>query len=141
MNLTRDEILTMPAGREMDTLVAEHVMGQTDFTHLEQKYFEGATEDGTDGWDGWYCPRCMNYHEKCVKNYSTHLDYAWEVVEKLKSMGINVELNIYIGDGYSCYLGKEVPNMAGLQEIAESAHAPSMSLAICRAALLTVIEI
>ena len=47
--VTRDEILTMKAGPEMNALVAEYVMGQTDFKHPGFFWNEGTTEDGEDG--------------------------------------------------------------------------------------------
>jgi hypothetical protein len=55
--MTREEILNMPAGREMDALIAERVFK--------------TTEDDDWGSDG-------------LLSFSTDIAAAWQVVEKLK---------------------------------------------------------
>jgi hypothetical protein len=78
------DIMKMEAGPELDLLVARDVMRQTDFNHPGFFWSEGNTEDGEDGWDGFYCPRCSASEgdlNPCVKPYSTHIAYAWEVLE------------------------------------------------------------
>lgn len=131
--MNKEEILIMPAGREMDALIAEYVMGQTDFTHLPAEYFEGWSEDGKDGWDGWYCPRCMNSYEKCVKNYSTHLGASWEVVEKL-----DLFISLYLTRNIIYEIGHY--GDCGFDEWTLFCSADTFPLAICRAALLTVMN-
>ena len=102
MNKTREEILNMPAGREMDALVAKMV------THNNYVF--------------------NNEHP----SYSTNIASAWEVVEKeehgfsLWVSGVRsaplCKAEIIIGDNrYGCY-------------------ANTAPLAICRAALLAVLE-
>lgn len=75
----------MKAGRELDVLVAEKVMGQTDFAHLEMKWEEGSSRDGKDGWSGFVCPCCGDSElsqQMCAMPYSTSIADAWQVVEK-----------------------------------------------------------
>src|SRR3990167_5452818 len=89
--MNEQDIDEMEAGRELDVLVAEHVMGQQDFSHPGFFWTEGTTEDGSDGWDGFYCPRCSlrgspdqkrSAPPKCVRHYSTNIDAAWQVHKK-----------------------------------------------------------
>lgn len=140
--MTRDEILSMPAGREMDALVAEKVMGQTNFLHPGFYWEERSTEDG-DGWNGMVCPRCGanetdNWKEKCTKHYSTDIVAAWEVLTSFKT--------------WSCFdLDQEqYPDEEGDKELCGCTlmtndtgfgmkRGETMPLAICRAALLAVI--
>jgi hypothetical protein len=105
----------MPAGREIDALVAEKVMGLPGKTVI----------DGTT----YYCG---------IDIYSTSISAAWEVVEKVKETKA-----IWVGnerDGeWMCLIGE--PNMnVLLPEAATEADgfAPSEELAICRAALKSV---
>ncbi len=122
----------MPAGREMDALVAEKVMGW-DHTH-DIDHCEG---------DSWYS-HCRNCHRtgedeeimcwnprdpplpgcKVAPHYSTSIEAAWEVIEKLEKEGIidGVSLSAI---GCELYLNRE-------QLTAADGPAP---LAICRAAV------
>lgn len=126
--MTRDEIPNLPAGRELDALIAIEVMGW----HKEVR-------DGFDHWIENESGRFM-----CgVGKYSGHEDdedfhilnwhpsesmlWAWEVVEKMQSNG-------YCFDADGNALRRRIRFGIG-QEIAE---AKTMPLAICRAALLAV---
>jgi hypothetical protein len=134
---TREEILNMPAGREMDALVAEKVMEQTDFSHPGFFWGEGTTEDGKDGWDGFQCPRCNADSEdggKCCKHYSTSIAAAWEVVEK-----INKEHDVQIAIGKDEKENRVEVLLWGSDS--GCVYAPTAPLAICRAALLAVMEV
>ncbi len=62
--MTRDEILAMKPGRELDSLVAEKVMGYTTYGQFRDK-------DGV---------RVM------IDRYSTDIAAAWEVAEKMTSL-------------------------------------------------------
>jgi hypothetical protein len=62
--LTRDEILAMEPGRELDALVAEKVMGWTKV-----------------GENAWEAPNIKGY--PLLPRYSTDIATAWEVVEKI----------------------------------------------------------
>ncbi len=78
------EILKMEAGPEINRLVETQVMGNVNLNHPGFYWAEGSTEDGKDGWDGFYCPRCgasEGTTTPCVKNYSMDIRVAWEVLE------------------------------------------------------------
>lgn len=106
--MTRSEILSKPAGREMDMFVKSFVMG-------------GLPPLGYDYlWD--YIP-----------HYSTKMKPAWKVVDKFYSMVLD---KFSDGKEYRCQLitsrnGKNVQSMAAGE---------TMMLAVCRAALLSVME-
>lgn len=110
--MTRDEILNMPAGRELDALIAEKVMGlKVDYEFDE--VLEPRVPFLVDKYDEWgYLP-----------NYSTDIAAAWQVVERFES---HCTMNNVHGI-WECYL----PDFA----IGKDKTAP---LAICRAALLAV---
>ena len=127
--MTRDEILNMPAGEEIDKLVAEKVMGwhiveirdggrnqfvdsDGHYQHIVSRY--DYYEDGED-----FNTICWHPSESIL--------WAWEVVEKLKEYSLWIDLNAS-PDGYQV-------GFADYFVFAESAP-----LAICRAALLCVVN-
>lgn len=118
--MTRDEILKMGAGREMDALVAEKVMGWS-------------VEEATGYWldDEQY----IAYSSPL--DFSTSIDDAWKVVEKMQ----DIDLYILIADGYH-HVGWhiELCNKFG-ETLANIRDCETVSLAICRAALLVVMDI
>lgn len=130
----------LKGGPELDRIVAEKLFNQTDFAHLPAKYQEGVTEDGEDGWSGWYCPRCgasPNDETPCVKHYSTDIAAAWnEVVVKgifdrecditMRADTKGAEVLIYDDEFY----------LIGRAEIEDDTNA--IPLAICLAALKAV---
>lgn len=77
---------SMPAGREMDKLIAEKVLGQTDFSHPNFSDFKG----NADGMDN-ICPNChrseSHADEPCVKHYSTSWEDVKEVVDWVLEQG------------------------------------------------------
>lgn len=139
--MTRDEILTMKAGREMDALVAEKVMGQTNFTHPGFFWQEKNYADG-DGWEGFYCPVCdasQDTEDGCCIRYSTDIAAAMDVFEWLRHQYFRMA--IYQWDHTDDVLVVCEPRH-GHGEIVNDVHgnASTVPLALCRAAMLTVIE-
>jgi hypothetical protein len=53
--------------------------------HLPFQYVEGVTADGTDGWDGFYCPRCGSNKEdsECASNYEEDARLHMKLFEEL----------------------------------------------------------
>jgi hypothetical protein len=112
--MTRGEIENMPAGEEMDKLIAHKIMGYVNGKKIHEY---------ADGSGKWWTTN--------IDHYSTKIEAAWEVVWAMEEKGIWFELSnvipnsdsivyeVKFGDAYAC----------------ENA-AP---LAICRAALLAVI--
>ena len=129
--MTRDEILNMPAGREMDALVAEKVMGWTNPRITPSGRFRITPPMGGKYHGGQMPPK-----------YSTDIAAAWQVVEWLMERGdVFVE---YWSDGEWFVADKPV----GVRQDATTAMCDgkatgemSAPLAICRAALLAVMPI
>lgn len=123
----------MQAGRELDAMIAEKVMGVT------------IQEFGSDSFGG-YCLKKENgdlYYFKgdcqikfsideakeIIPRYSTDILAAWEVVEKMKkNYGINIEIRDY---AVSCEIQGEFKTF-GASDVREHGSVP---LVVCRAAL------
>lgn len=135
MNITREEILAMPAGAEMDAMIAEEVMGwhlvvEEDtnwkrYWHDDENHYQHmAAKDGDNYGDG------EDFH-LIFWHPSQSILWAWDVVERLDS-SFSLARAWLLEDanwkGYSFWVG-------GVSAFGETAP-----LAICRAALLAVID-
>jgi hypothetical protein len=116
VNLTREQIESMPAGREMDALVAQHVMGWR--PHFRNTAFY-VSADHAESLMGRPLATVGKWHP------STDIAAAWEVVDQQQG-GLRFELRRRPDGGFWCSFGEEM-----------SAEAESAPLAICRAALLS----
>ena len=118
--MTREEILNMPAGREMDALVAEKVMGAD-----TKQYYR------LDG---------IPWHKHDLPAYSTEIDAAWKVI---KGLEYNWNLCRDVGKCGSDYETAGDMNYRFIYTAPgmpmEGITADTAPLAICRAALLAVI--
>lgn len=101
----------MDAGREMDALVAEHVMGHT------------------RGFEKQYGELFISFPEKVLPRYSTEIMAAWTVVERFEREGFFLSLDRVLG-GWSATFHRSAPESRRLGDTAP--------LAICRAALAEV---
>lgn len=109
--------MELPAGRELDILVAEKVMGYEHFVD---------EADGTDRLRGNGI--IMPIH---LPAYSTDIAAAWEVVEKLRAEWmIRVGTADLLGTPWKCVMWQRYMTTGG--PFGEADTAP---LAICRAAL------
>jgi len=133
--MTREEILNMEAGQEIDELVAEKVMGWHIVT-------EGRRSPAWYDSEGRYQHHVAADYESYEDDENFHLVnwhpsqsmlWAEEVVEKFYSMKLDKYSN---GEEWRCYLvmGKDGVNADG------NGVANTAPLAICRAALLVVME-
>lgn len=117
------------AGRELDALIAEKVMGlelkQPDKTNYRRDTWVYAINDYTDEGPVYVvdCPE-----------YSTDIAAAWEVLEKLSDSQITV--NRHMHSGYTVGVFEKVQGIS-IQEKC-SASAATAPLAICLAALKAV---
>ena len=112
----------MPAGREMDALVAEKVMGwRLDASCGYSTWMGGKADSRGMRWtiDGW--------------KPSADIAAAWGVVEKVREEFRYV--SVTAGNGWSCSAW-DVEKAKRLREV--HAFADTAPLAICRAALLAV---
>ena len=139
MNLTREQVEAMPAGMEMDLLIAP-IAGwdhKHDISECEDCWYDYCRNCG-------YEPRCEGIDDTDCETpppYSTDIAAAWEVVEKLMDEG-DVFLEWW-QDGEWFVADKPM----GVREDAITARCdgkttgkPSAPLAICRAALLARLE-
>lgn len=141
----------MPAGPELDRLVAEKVMGWT------------AAPESVATCGAW--PNCwtVSKHGHIRNNWfpSTNIDHAWEVVERIRGLSsfkpllTSAEFDalpddqqeggnwvypwvdvcaLLDGDGFEC----SIYHGAGTEQTLGESHADTAPLAICRAALKAV---
>ncbi len=146
--MTRDEILNMPAGREMDALVSAIVetmpkavtIGELRKTTKDWRFSYcrkasplgwWSAQIGTDAGDDDQPAKWEPFYE-----VSREIDAAWVVLQKLRSTFCMVSIT-QMSNAYICMAWKTV-------RINESpsilSHAPTAPLAIGRAALLTAME-
>jgi hypothetical protein len=133
--MTRDEILSMEAGRELDALVAEQVMGWKRETYSFNNWRDGKVESmelsGLMGPDGLREVDQFPF-------YSTDIAAAWEVVEKLEEENIaRLELTRLGWDWQKTWRVSFFTTAVSEGAIVEGDIVP---LTICRAALLALEE-
>lgn len=149
---------TMPAGREMDALVAEKVMGLA-----YHKWQEGTITVCTGDCDpecvcdcvgeagGFVCALCGSGREAKYWNieklndantfcgyhgrYSTDIAAAWEVVEYMRSIGFALD-SYSSGKGEEGHSWTDAIFVKSLDEIL--VRAETFPLAVCRAALKAI---
>jgi hypothetical protein len=121
--MTREEILAMPAGYKIDILIAEKIMGWKDkiSDHLV-RYYE--------------TPNGEIFLKNDVSHYSTDISAAWQVVEKLKREGYPNPQLYTIDEDDLWHVAIRTHGDMGYDDT-EAETAP---LAICRAALLAILE-
>ena len=127
--MTSEDILELEPGPELDRLVAERVVGWSDAKDVS-KYYPG---DGV-----WRSPDGHPLHGERWSP-SSDIAAAWEVVDHLASKGFSFTL---LQTGENHFLVKVWNNDPGWNRVKnpvafEIGPAP---LAICRAALLTVMK-
>ena len=117
--MTREEIMKLEAGRELDFIIAEKVMNLKLFDKLNpESHFGYSAKDGFIN----YC--LLNGEKKPIPLFSTEIGAAWQVVEKMLQNAHSKEFREF----------REELN--GIEiHLYESRLA---ALHICRAALLTV---
>ena len=148
MILTRDDILKIEAGREIDALVAELVMGWTNCQRCEYAIrlldetiiiegkvwignppLTGIEQDLSDSFSPRWYP---------IRNYSTDLTTAFQIVGKLIKPDWAWKIESYHVNGIlmwsACYRGD---TEAGIDYY--TATADTVQLAICKAALYTML--
>jgi hypothetical protein len=132
--MTKEEILGMEVGNDLDILVAEKVFGWRKGTNEYnilgwQWSCQGGNPILDDGWDGvWVTPL------SCTPNYSTDIKAAWEVFEKFGFQGSVT----YSGSYYYCEIMNGWNKTGAIYGKAENCN--SAPEAICKAALIAVME-
>jgi hypothetical protein len=122
--MTRDEILNMPAGREMDALIAASVMGWVNVSEVRPNLLTDVIGKPPD----------FDYKD-IVPHYSTDISVAWGIIDKSECYIIDNQVSQEESVDGIKRVNAQV--FIGRWGYAEAETAP---LAICRAALLAVVE-
>lgn len=131
-NMTRDEVLALPAGPELDVLVAERVMGARlhpvktsgpDMTYEQVPLRDGCVQD------------------RPLSPYSTDMTAAWMALEHVagrKHWSYRIESEDGCGSGPLAYVTIQHGRQEWEAHSGFGDNEDSVPLAICRAALLAV---
>lgn len=125
MTLTRENILAMSNWRQLDALVAEKVMG------LDM------VEDTLPQLPKYYRPEYERTIFTDVPLYSTEISAALEVLEKMRNNKIYLDIRIW-PDEYQVLPHQDENNKLIERWIVQR---PSLPEAICKAALLAVLNL
>lgn len=130
--LTREQVLSMEAGEELNDLIAEKVMGW----HAKSKKWGGECDEYADHWhdgESFVC-ECEFF------NPSIDISEAWEALEKVcnhdKWMLYKISQNDE--DGVVKYEITLLEIFRGVSKHVRAVRAPE---AICKAALLAVLDL
>lgn len=118
---TREKILSMEPGRELDALVAEKVMGWR-----------------LQGQSYWLCGDDV-VHDVLFWNPSTDMYAAWEVVEKMQCAHVHININ-WMDDQYCAEIIEMDPE-EGYKYLGQCYDVKSAPEAISKCALLAVMDI
>jgi len=140
--MTRDEILNMPAGREMDALIAEKVMGWNILTKPDgYRYWadtDGEFACGVPPEEGYFEDEedlhLLKWHP------SESILWAWDVVEVLRGKFWSTTITQW-DHSRKTVVTCEYRSGRGEHKAPLYADADTAPLAICRAALLAVMEV
>lgn len=131
--MTREEILTLPAGPEMNALVAEKIMGLT-LVPTEVVLHDGSLR----------MVLMVEGRRRSAPSYSTDITAAWEVVDKLTSREyVKVRVSQSLYHGRCCQIAAADLTQRGDDDpvcIDAMIFAESVPLAICRAVLLATMN-
>ena len=141
--MTQDEILAMEAGRGIDALIATHILGLAWWRRGQSGQWIALCPHDTEIPDYWIRdvpPIDIGEDDlsEAVPCYSTDIAAAWDVVYKMIAMGHSIS----IADNDGRYWGVDFYRMRdeAAFDALSTANALSPELAICRAALLAVME-
>jgi hypothetical protein len=134
--MNQEEILNMPAGQEMDALIAEKVFGNVyQFDQYDDWYLKctgGETPLYKDRDNRVWLWNGDADESAVIFDPSACITAAWEVVEKIASEDSELSIHItgeYPGGGWRCVLGNAFVDY--------DVTAKTAPLAICRVALLS----
>ena len=133
--MTRDEIELTPAGPTLDWHIAHFVMGlpYKELTSGDCPCAYCGNQMRYCGARSW-CSDCHEWRYTAYKDYSSDLIAALDVVDEFYSMRLDKYSN---GAEWRCYLVRATKDNMNADGNGVAEDAP---LAICRAALLAVME-
>jgi hypothetical protein len=143
--MTPEEIERMPAGRELDALIAEKVMGFKWRTskHSGYRYLFPPGHRSNLFTDSIGNEPLYGDWDDCVPAYSTDIAAAWQVVEKLCADAHNFSFDSGAfgpGSDWQNKIDKWTVCFDDYTTVEVHSYAPTMPLAICRAALLATLQ-
>jgi hypothetical protein len=121
--MNKEDVLKMSAGRELDMLVAEKVMGWKLTERIGGFYPPGLLEDTSS-------------LANMLPAYSTDIAAVWKVIEKTKMFDVK-GLSLILNKSYDNKWCVSENEYGDLIEIAGGDTAPA---AICKAALLVILD-
>jgi hypothetical protein len=132
--MTRDEILNMPAGREMDKLIAAAITNKKNI-----RWISFTKDWGCDTKEGYIPGKNLGW--ELVPQYSTRMSDAWEVAEVISPKYLWFQVGIeHLPNGEdTCGWEVVIYNIPDQQDRVH-VSAATAPLAICRAVLLSVCE-
>lgn len=125
--MTREEILGMEAGLELDSLIAEKVMG------YKKEFNKRTVIRGTEHFYRLWVSGNEIISPIALYQPSRDIKAAWEVVEKLVTSNKRVMI-------YNLIQGFKVKIFLSTGEVIVNINAKTAPEAICKAALLVVLE-
>jgi len=150
MKISKEEILKMPAGREIDALVAEEIFGY--------RWVEGILAFGQpclispEHYENTKVPIANTNKRKIggtFPRYSIKISDAWKIIEKIRKSQTPIRLfgdEWYDGGSWRVdimdIVDEKAIHSAYIESMVNEKHAweePNVCLAICRVALLTII--
>lgn len=144
MELTREKVLAMVEGKELDRLVAERIMGWQMYHYNKDVPSRCYYMLVDENWDAVAddVPFTLQNGERKTeeeawndnKSFSTEISAAWEVLEKLVDNGFTVGASKYAEN--NLYYAHVLKNGVDICDVQMMSSAPE---AICKAALLTTI--
>ena len=148
MKMSKEEILKMPAGREMDALVAEKIFGYRWVEGLLA--FDQPCLISPEHYDETKTPITNTNKRKIggtFPKYSTEISDAWEVVEMIKASQTEIRIrgmDWYDGGGWNVevmdIMSEKVTHESYVETLYPEQGRANVCLAICRVALLTKLQ-
>jgi hypothetical protein len=138
--MNRDEILSMPEGREMDVLIFDRVFGKTAHIISENDEWEFTGDrDWLSTGQAYFIDKEDNGNAYELLRYSSNVFAAWKVVEEMCKRKYRYEIGgnfAGLGNNYAAFDDQDWADRNPLYK----SYGVDVPLAICRAALLAVME-
>lgn len=145
--MTAEQIQAMPAGPEMDRIIAGTIFGLKPFRCSEVKAFQNPKHPNhaDRDYEEWLVipsgkpPRTHLIDSRPVPSFSSHIETAWQVVATMRARRLFLTLNDVLGGQWrAAFLETEADFMGQMRSPDPLLFAweKTPALAICRAALL-----
>lgn len=133
--MTREQIEQLPAGRGLDALIAEKVIGTSPAVIYEVEWVPASNGEVM------VIDRDTLNPESTVPEYSTDIAAAWQLLAPIHAKGRQLSVNsLQYGPDEELSFYCEVDGQTLLPDVPTiTASADTAPLAICRAALLTTL--